>query len=214
MKTGLCKELRLILGTMAAPLQWTKLLFYFLWSTCAFGKILDSLKAQNATAICQRIDEQIPHRISYPSSSGYNASTTSYFSGQEMEMRPGCIFMPEDASEVSRFVKLMSRASSEDGQSETFHSPQFAIRSGGHTPWSGAANIDGGITVDLRAMNSFVLSQARRMASIGGGSIWSDIYPQLIPYNLTVMGGRVVGVGVGGYLTGGKGNKQDWNQCF
>ncbi|CAN8104626.1 unnamed protein product [Discula destructiva] len=57
--------------------------------------------------------------------------------------------------------------------------------------------------MDLRALDSVVLSQDQRVASVGGGAIWSDIYPQLIPYNLTVMGGRVVGVGVGGYLTGG-----------
>lgn len=42
------------------------------------------------------------------------------------------------------------------------------------------------------------------MPFIGGGGIWSDIYPQLVPHNPTIMGSRVPGIGVGGFSTGGK----------
>ena len=81
--------------------------------------------------------------------------------------------------------------------------PRFAVRAGGHTPFANAANVDGGITVDLRAMNSVTLNADKTIASLGPGGVWSEIYAQLSPYNLTVMGGRVTGIGVGGISTGG-----------
>lgn len=141
---------------------------------------------------CQRISSQIPGTISYPNSTIYESSN-SYYSGQERELNPGCIFRPTSTSEVAEFVK-----------SVTAHKDtQFAVRGGGHTLWAGAANIEGGITVDMRLMNETKVSSNRDTASLGPGGIYNTIYPQLEVYNLTVMGGRVPGIGVGGFATGG-----------
>ena len=41
------------------------------------------------------------------------------------------------------------------------------------------------------------------VARLGAGAVWSDVYRELVPRNLTVMGGRVTGIGVGGFITGG-----------
>jgi FAD/FMN-containing dehydrogenase len=162
---------------------------------------------RQTTNICKRIESRIPGRISYPGDSVYNDSQSSYYSAQERDLSPGCIFRPQNTSEVSQFVKLIT-ADGEDGNSS--HSmPQFAIRGGGHSLFSGAANIAGGITVDMRAMDSVVLSQDQKVASIGGGGIWSDTYPQVVPYNLTVLGGRVPGIAIGGFSTGGKYSNAD-----
>ncbi|PGH21389.1 hypothetical protein AJ80_03306 [Polytolypa hystricis UAMH7299] len=156
--------------------------------------------------ICKLIDSQIPGRISYPGSEVYDASVASYYSGQERELTPHCIFRPTTTSEVSEFVKSINTNSRKHARHRTdsrFSQPQFAIRGGGHTLWPGAANIDNGVTVDLREMKSVVLSEDQKMASVGGGAVFSDIYPQLVPYNRTVMGGRVPGIAVGGFTTGG-----------
>ena len=40
-------------------------------------------------------------------------------------------------------------------------------------------------------------------AVIGSGLIWDDVYAALAPYNVNVVGGRVSGVGVGGFTLGG-----------
>lgn len=69
--------------------------------------------------------------------------------------------------------------------------------------WEGAANIQGGITVDMRAMNETVLNEGKTIVSLGPGGIWTDVYAFLDPHNLTVMGGRVNGIGVGGFSLGG-----------
>ncbi|KAF5660340.1 FAD binding domain-containing protein [Fusarium denticulatum] len=138
----------------------------------------------------------MPYRFLLPLSGGYNRSVLSYYSGQERGLRPCCVFAPTRSSEVARFVREVTK----NGSSR---SPKFAIHSGGHTIWGGAANIAGGITVDMRAMNEVELSLDRKPAKIGTGGIWSDIYTVLVPHNLTVMGGRVAGIGVGGLFTGG-----------
>lgn len=156
-------------------------------------------KLQQTTDICKLIESRLPGRIVYPDTSVYRQSLSSYYTGQERDLEPGCIFRPTKTAEVSRFVKLIT-GNGKYGPP----TPQFAIRGGGHSLFSGAANIDGGVTVDMRSMKSVMLNQDRTVASVGGGAIFSDVYPQLVPYNLTVMGGRVPGIAVGGFTTGGK----------
>ncbi|KAF5008182.1 hypothetical protein FDECE_5515 [Fusarium decemcellulare] len=155
-----------------------------------------SVRASEAEAACAILQELMPDRIFLPQSDGYNRSISSYYSGQERDLEPCCIFTPTSTSELAHFIKDITKKGCSDG-------PKFAIRSGGHTIWSGAANIAGGITVDLRAMSEVELSPNLTSAKIGAGGIWSDIYTKLVPYNLTVMGGRVAGIGVGGLSTGG-----------
>jgi len=174
------------------------------FALCVFDSLIRARASSLCTsasteAFCRLVESSIPGRISYPDSTVYNESLASYYSGQESELHPGCIFKPASAAEVSQFVKLISRT-----HGPLCTSSQFAIRSGGHTIWTGAANIEGGVTIDMRSMNSLVLSADRKVATLGVGGIWSDIYRQLDPYNLTVMGGRVAGIGVGGLALGGR----------
>jgi FAD/FMN-containing dehydrogenase len=49
-----------------------------------------------------------------------------------------------------------------------------------------------------------VLSADKTVASLGPGARWHDVYHSLEPHNLTVMGGRLGSLGVGGFLSGGK----------
>lgn len=152
----------------------------------------------NQTGICQQVDSQLPGRVSYSGSSAYISSQSDYYTGEERDLQPGCVFRPTKTSDISHLVKLVAA-------SNNTSTPEFAVRCGGHSFFAGAANIDGGVTIDLRSLDLFELSADRKTASVGGGSIWSeDVYPNLVPHNLTVAGGRITGVGVGGFLTGGK----------
>jgi FAD/FMN-containing dehydrogenase len=151
------------------------------------------------SSICDVLNSRVPGRVSYSGDSIYTASLSSYYTGYERDLYPSCIFRPTYTAEVSKFLQLVG---TNDHSSSPL--PQFAVRGGGHTLFTGAANINGSVTVDMRSMKSLALSEDRKIASVGGGSIFSDLYPQLGPYNLTVMGGRVPGIGVGGFTTGGK----------
>lgn len=81
----------------------------------------------------------------------------------------------------------------------------FAVRSGGHSPNPGFGSVgESGVLLDLGAFNTTTLSPEGDIASVGPGATWDSVYEELEKHKLTVVGGRVIGVGVGGLITGGQ----------
>jgi FAD/FMN-containing dehydrogenase len=81
---------------------------------------------------------------------------------------------------------------------------KFAIRSGGHSPNPGWSSIgEPGILIDLQRLNEMSVSADKKVATIGPGKKWGDVYEALDPYGLSVVGGRISQVGVGGLILGG-----------
>ncbi|KAI1143327.1 FAD-binding domain-containing protein [Hypoxylon sp. FL0543] len=104
-----------------------------------------------------------------------------------------CIVNPRDAQEVSTVIRILS-------QTET----KFAVRSGGHNYIPGFASVDeGGVLISLSSLNSTVLSEDKKTGKVGPANRWQSVYEALIPQGLTVVGGRVGPVGVGGLMLGG-----------
>jgi FAD/FMN-containing dehydrogenase len=98
---------------------------------------------------------------------------------------------------VSQIIRVLSRSSSGTGD---WH---IAIKSGGHH-LPGVSSIANGVTIDLAMMNSSSYNPQTGLASIQPGARWGDVYYNLLrTANVTVMGGRDGGVGVGGFLLGG-----------
>jgi hypothetical protein len=79
----------------------------------------------------------------------------------------------------------------------------FAVKSGGHAAFLGASNIDGGVTIDLVNMNNISVDAAGVETQIGPGNRWDDVYTNLEKRGLSVIGGRVSDIGVGGLTLGG-----------
>ncbi|KAI4662457.1 uncharacterized protein J4E79_004747 [Alternaria viburni] len=123
---------------------------------------------------------------------GYGVAVNYFWSQQQREAQPYCVFKPEEARDVSTLV-LLSRLTQ----------CPFAVRSGGHAAFTGASSNDGGITVIFERMKDITLSKDKKVAAIGPGSLWYDIYSTLAEDNLAVIGGRVSAIGVGGLTTGG-----------
>ena len=69
--------------------------------------------------------------------------------------------------------------------------------------FAGAANIDGGVTIDLGGMKDIAVSPDNTTTSVGGGARWVDVYQKLDALGLAISGGRVFDVGVGGLTLGG-----------
>lgn len=105
---------------------------------------------------CNDIAFRLPGRISFPNNTVYDASQNSYYITEERELTPNCVFRPETAADVSIFVKLAAARCT-----------KFAIRSGGHMLFSGAANIEEGITIDMRGLDGVLVHQDKRSASVG-----------------------------------------------
>lgn len=115
----------------------------------------------------------------------------------EQVLTPYCIVQPRNASEVSLVVKTLVAASTNGYQC------LFAVRSGGHTPYAGAANIDNGITIDLSALDSVTYQPETNTTAVGPGATWDDVYLAVQSLGQMVVGGRSSTVGVGGLSLGG-----------
>ncbi|RAH69245.1 FAD-binding oxidoreductase [Aspergillus aculeatinus CBS 121060] len=130
-------------------------------------------------------------------SAAYNASLASYFSLQESDISPACIVAPTTTTEVSAVVRYLT------SENNTCSGRDFAIRSGGHGVFAGAANIADGVTIDLSGLDSISVSQDGSTVTVGVGATWGAVYAALEPLNLIVPGGRDAPVGVGGLSVGG-----------
>ena len=108
---------------------------------------------------------------------------------------------PKSVKDVSSAVFVLSLLSTRTNFSAAC---KFAIRSGGHTPWPGSANIHGGVTIDMKFLNQVAVSPDQTVTSVGPGNRWIDVYLKLDAMGLALPGGRVAEVGVGGLILGGK----------
>jgi FAD/FMN-containing dehydrogenase len=117
---------------------------------------------------------------------------TSHRSTFQRDVTPQCFVQPTCADEVAAILVLAERTNC-----------SFAVRSGGHAAYTGASNIPDGITIDLRGLDELAVSEDRTLTRVGPGNHWIDVYDYLGPKNLSVVGGRVSGIGVGGLTLGG-----------
>jgi hypothetical protein len=79
----------------------------------------------------------------------------------------------------------------------------LGTRSGGHG-FSGRSTNDGGIVIDVGALNSIeVLDEEKRLVRIGPGARWVDVAKRLGEHGWALSSGDYGGVGVGGLATAG-----------
>ncbi|KAJ9271769.1 CAZyme family AA7 [Paecilomyces variotii] len=106
---------------------------------------------------------------------------------------PSFIVLPKSADDVSVVLKVV--------QSLRI---AFSIRSGGHSPnpgWSSTGQP--GLVIDLKHLNQITVSEDKQIVSVGAGALWGDVYIALDSYGISVIGGRIPSVGVGGLILGG-----------
>lgn len=106
-------------------------------------------------------------------------------------MDPSCVVSPANAEQVSRALKAA-----------VAKKVPFAVRSGGHDPNHGDANIDTGILISLDGLTTTTYDEKTKIATLEPGARWDSVYSVLDKYNTTVVGGRVMTVGVGGLILG------------
>jgi FAD/FMN-containing dehydrogenase len=158
--------------------------------------LLIAIPACAAIKICADIASRLPHRVAYAGEEAYNVSEKSYAYANQQTQKPACIVKPSSAAEVAAAVKILGK------------SPQvkFAVRSGGHATNRGFSNIGCSVTLDLTGLNHVELQKDGVTVSTGTGASWGDVYRVLDRAKRSLNGGRASGVGVGGFLTGGRHN--------
>jgi FAD/FMN-containing dehydrogenase len=78
---------------------------------------------------------------------------------------------------------------------------EIAVHGGGHGV-RGHAVCDGGVMIDLRAMNAVEVDAQRRRARVQAGATWRDVDAATQAHGLAVTGGRVSSTGVAGLTLG------------
>ncbi|KIW15121.1 hypothetical protein PV08_07908 [Exophiala spinifera] len=118
--------------------------------------------------------------------------TLKYFTAQSCAQIPAIHVLPESAEDVSIIIKTA-----------TEHQQPFAVKSGGHGVFAGASSISGGLLIDLARINKTEVADDRKSAWIGAGAKWGSVYEALNNHGLSIPGGRISSVGVGGLTLGG-----------
>ncbi|KAE8365974.1 hypothetical protein BDV27DRAFT_96836 [Aspergillus caelatus] len=144
-------------------------------------------------AACGSLDSIFgSEKVLAPKNAGYTSFTGAFWSEQQAEVRPSCIFKPGVNTDVAIVVLL----------SQLTRCP-FAAKSGGHAAFRGASSSPGGITIWFTDLNDLSLNEDRSIVSLGPGNLWGQVYKALEPYGLAAVGGRESSIGVGGFVTGG-----------
>jgi FAD/FMN-containing dehydrogenase len=134
------------------------------------------------------IPESLRKNAVEPGDSGYSRVRSTYMRGGS----PGLVLRPASVDEVVEalaFAKLQPVA--------------LGVRSGGHGI-SGRSTNDGGIIIDVGALNSIeVLDVEKKLVRIGPGARWMDVAAELAKNGWALSSGDYGGVGVGGLATAG-----------
>jgi FAD/FMN-containing dehydrogenase len=140
--------------------------------------------------ICQQFQSQHGNITTIPGKPHYNALAEEDWS-QTAWADPLCIVQPSDAPQMQNIVRILST-----------HDIPFAIRSGGHLPSPLGANINYGVLIDLSGFRVLDYDAATELVTIGTGLRWQAVYEALAQYGRTAVGGRLLDVGVGGFMLG------------
>lgn len=140
--------------------------------------------------ICATL-EQAGIDVEYPLSLDYSTDLTKYWSAACGDLKPTCIAAPSSASEMSQIITELHNV-------ETL----FAVKSGGHMPNNGFASIEDGLLISTKNLDQVFYSPGDQTAVIGPGLSWEDAQKGLDGTGRTLVGGRLGGVGIGGYMLG------------
>ncbi|KAK0514653.1 hypothetical protein JMJ35_003270 [Cladonia borealis] len=158
------------------------------------------------TMLSKSLASALPESVIFPhDTAAFKRSINSYWAQQECEAIPACVVRPRDVQQLCTAVTVLKCHYVERGKQagEEKGEGLFAIRSGGHSPVSGAASIKGGVVIDLSLFREVVPSEDGSSVAIGAGAKWMDVSKVLDQKGLAVMGGRNSAVGVGGLTLGG-----------
>ena len=107
------------------------------------------------------------------------------------DRRPAAIVRARNSADVSKTIQVAAQ-----------HGSLLAVRCGGHS-LPGLSTCDGGIVLDLSAMNTVTVDRAARVAEVGGGALLGDLDAAGYNAGLVTPAGIISHTGVAGLTLGG-----------
>ncbi|KAI9449101.1 FAD-binding domain-containing protein [Lactarius psammicola] len=142
-------------------------------------------------ATCHQIAAAISNasEVFYPPSLQYVSDIThTYASSSEAST---CSVEPGSADDVSKILRII-------GSTRT----PFAVMSGGHMANPGFSSTRG-VQISMARFDKIKVDSTAGTVELGSGLTWDQVYAALDPIGITVIGGRVRGIGVAGLTLGG-----------
>ncbi|KPM42450.1 hypothetical protein AK830_g4102 [Neonectria ditissima] len=154
-----------------------------------------ALAAPGASTLkaCKELSKALPGRVSLPLTINYYQEASEYWSTVLRDIKPACVVLPVSALEVATAVKVLNKYPDVD----------FTAKSGGHDPNPGHATVRDGVLISLSEIAGTVYDKNRNLAYLKPGGEWNDVISTLDKEGVTMVGGRLGIVGIGGYLLQG-----------
>jgi FAD/FMN-containing dehydrogenase len=165
---------------------------HFSGATLSFFVSILTLLGPVAANTCSQVGALNDTQVKRSPSIEYLTEQQNYWSTGCSALKPSCILYPTSASEVATIVQILN------DNNET-----FAVKSGGHNPNEGFSSIQSGPLISTKQLNEVTFDPASMTVRVGPGNDWQDVHKALEGTNVTVVGGRIGEVGVGGYVVGG-----------
>ena len=124
-----------------------------------------------------------------PGDPGYETARPVW--NARVDVRPALIVRPGSPAAVADALRL--------GREVDL---PIAIRGGSHSV-AGHGTVDGGLVIDLAAIDGITIDDRARVGRVGGGVTWGALDAATAAYGLATVGGQISTTGVGGLTLGG-----------
>lgn len=114
-----------------------------------------------------------------------------YWSQQQRAVHPHCFVRPSNATEVAAIMRVLVRLNA-----------TFTVKSGGFSPFAGASNVEGGVTIDLGRMNKTKEILDGSTMSAGPAARYYGLYRYYDDMKNAGMGPKAGDLTVAGYVLG------------
>ncbi|ORX90094.1 FAD-binding domain-containing protein [Basidiobolus meristosporus CBS 931.73] len=152
------------------------------YARCPTTYVSDGFLRSLSRTVSSQTKIVLPNSEEYPQALHHWSETA--------EVHSAAVVRPKTSQDLSNIIKLASS-----------YGIDFAVVSGGHN--NDGASSTKGLLIDLSQFNQVQLSGDKKTVTVGAGLRWGAVYKQLTPHNISLVGGRVSSVGVGGFTLGG-----------
>lgn len=133
------------------------------------------------------LEQHVSGEIILPGDAAYDAASKVFI----RKGKPAVVVRPQSSQDVAAAISYARH-----------NQLVISVRSGGHGG-PGFGTNDGGLVIDLVAMNTVDVDEQERMVRVGGGATWGQIAAALREHGLAITSGDTLTVGVAGLTLGG-----------